>query len=1313
MFLLSGNHLKNFSYFRYMKSLTLTLFLIFLKVVSSQSERIWIHPNLGQWDERIQYSCNLSGGKMIFDKVGLVYDFYLNNRSHSHGVHSHAQSEHKEGNDGHVIFQRYLNRSGSIQFRASDSSEHYSNYFLGNDRSKWVKGLKDVGVLDADEIYPNISLNWKAGEELKSTWKIKKGGDLGLIEWVYEGASNIEISKNGSLKIGHSFGYFTESKPVAWLIKNGVRKDVNIQYRKVGNKIGFQLLEQLVDFDELIIDPTLVFSTFTGAGSDNWGFTATPAKDGGLVAGGIVFGVMYPLTPGAYQTNYRGGDANPNPGSNARIDLGLTYFDKTGKNLIFSTYLGGTGNETVHSVIMDKDGSVYGMGVTSSRDLPVSNAAFQKTHSGGISTEIDGIYFNQGIDIFIFNISGDGKQLNHLTYLGGNENDGVNITSLNYNYGDFFRGDLNLDNNGVFIGSTVRSQNFPFTSGALKGSTDALIASLKKDLSGINWAVPVGGTNFECGNGITLDGQNHIFLTGGTTSSDFGSTGYDTQYSGVSEGFIVRLNSLTGAVQQKTFIGESGLDQTYFVQVDAADNVYVLGISDNAKPASAGKYTNPNSGQFIYKLTNDLSSLIWNTCVGGGSGETELSPSAFLVSDCDEIFLAGWGGRVNADNSQNTRSSTENMPITFDAFQTTTNGSSFWIGVLAKDATILRYGTYMGGSSVSQSDAHVDGGTSRFDKSGGIYHAVCGACGGLKNGFTTTPGVWSTTNKSANCNLAAFKFALNKIDVKAQTLDTAICINEKIKFKNTSANGKTYLWNFGDGATSTEFEPVHTYKSSGTFTVKLVVKNDESCTAPDSIIISVKVKNQQVYALPTTKSVCTGDTVHFSAGGGNTYSWFPRVDLSSTTIPNPVATVNENRTYYCVINGDCGTDTLPVQVSVAGGSATVSPDVTICLGNSTQLSVSGVNNPTWTPTTFLDNPTSSTPVCTAQATTEYTVTGLTDKGCSVSGSVKVTVQFGAPVSELQDSLKYCPNTAGSVTVSGGDAYLWSPASFISSTTANTVVISSPTPRYYYVAVTNLCETVLDSVYVDLFDPQITVDAPTIVCPNDTASVYAFGAVQYFWTPSVNAVTPNFDHVIVKTPEPVRYYVRGIDKNNCEDTTSFFLQLYPTPTVRIDFERDIYGQYDTVVLTAVGTPNGGSYQWSPENYVDCSSCQSVTALAKETIFLTVNYTDESGCKAKTKAKLIFGSKLYVPNVFTPDNDQYNERFFAKGADINSFEMIIFDRWGEVVFTSKSMDESWDGTFNGVDCKEGVYTWKIIYSDFQNSKNELVGHVTLLR
>ena len=162
-------------------------------------------------------------------------------------------------------------------------------------------------------------------------------------------------------------------------------------------------------------------------------------------------------------------------------------------------------------------------------------------------------------------------------------------------------------------------------------------------------------------------------------------------------------------------------------------------------------YYTSNSNQFIAVFTNNLEKLLRSTVVGTGKGTPDISPTAFLVDVCNNIYISGWGSSTG-----NGPLSTLNMPITPNAFQNTTDGNDFYIMILNDNLDNLVYATYFGGS---QSAEHVDGGTSRFSKEGVIYQSVW--MGG-NNDFPIEPdpGAVSSTNNSNNCNNGVFKFDL-------------------------------------------------------------------------------------------------------------------------------------------------------------------------------------------------------------------------------------------------------------------------------------------------------------------------------------------------------------------------------------------------------------------------------------------------------------------------------------------------------------------------------------------------------------------------
>lgn len=194
------------------------------------------------------------------------------------------------------------------------------------------------------------------------------------------------------------------------------------------------------------------------------------------------------------------------------------------------------------------------------------------------------------------------------------------------------------------------------------------------------------------------------------------------------------------------------------------------------------------------------------------------------------------------------------MPVTPNAFQSTTTGFDFYLMVIEHDFQSLLYATYMGGPIAHE---HVDGGTSRFDKNGVVYQSVCGGCGGLSD-FPTTPGAYSASNNSSNCNNLLFKFDFQLIPTAIFNSSANIgCEDLQVNFINFSSQNDSYLWNFGNNQTSsTIFNPIITYTEPGVYNVFLYV-TDSVCLLTDTALTTITVLDSIVFNLYDTLSLCS------------------------------------------------------------------------------------------------------------------------------------------------------------------------------------------------------------------------------------------------------------------------------------------------------------------------------------------------------------------------------------------------------------------------------------------------------------------------
>lgn len=1286
----------------------LLLSLCLAPISIGQEGEPWFEPNRGQWDGRILYKVGLQKGEFFIEKDKFTYA--LNNLGDIH--HAAHTGKGFDTVKHHTVHSHFINSSWQGEVIESDSSSFYKNYILGRDKSKWQSKVKSVQSLRFIDYYPGIDLIMKIdSKKIKYSFEVAPGIDPSIIQIYYEGMEELVVDKD-QIEIKTRFGSIYEKDLKVWSISQARQIEVvNTEFSLLNDTVSYHFPDGYDPTSKLVIDPSLTFSTFTGSTADNWGFTAAPDDDANLYAGGIVFGTGYPISTGAFDNTFNGGY-----GFN-KIDMGISKFSSDGSSLLYSTYIGGNGNETPHSIVTNSQGELFILGATTSTNFPVAANAFQTTHNGGTLTQQIAIKFD-GSDIVLAKLSADGTTLNASTLLGGSKNDGLNVSALNYNYGDVFRGEVILDDNGdVLIASVTQSLDFPIVNGSntsLGGVQDAIVAKFNPDLTNLIWSTYLGGSSLDAGYSIQVSSTNDIYVSGGTNSNDFPATGgHKTNYQGgLSDGFIVKMDGTTSNVISGTYIGTAQYDQSFFVQIDQSDRIYSFGQTAGSMTVSPGVYSNPNSGQFIHQYSSDLSTLNWSTIVGGGNGVVEISPTAFLVSNCNEIYYTGWGGVVN-QTIQASGSTSNGFPTTANAHQSNTNGNNFYIGVLSEDAAGLNYGTFMGG--VSSSTNHVDGGTSRFDKQGRIYHAVCGACGGDPNGFTTTPGAYATNNASSNCNLAAWKFDLGAIVSAMSVPATFICEGDTTFFSNNSQNADIFFWDFGDGNTSTAFEPSHIYGAAGTYEVMFVVSASDGCFEPDTSYLTLEVGDFNGAVVNPSGEICPGEDYQLQASGGSVYDWSPTQFLDDPTLPNPTANIDTTTTFTVIISDSCGSDTLEVTLEVLSDSSNSIADIEICKGDTVSLWVSGGNEYNWTsslPGSIIGPNDIDSILISPDFDASYEVDIITAEGCTLVEQVEVIVFQSPPQPIVPDTVFVCEGEKAVISVSDAPTIVWSPNIDIDTIQGPHVVISTIENRWYYIDFTNPCGTVRDSVYINIVGTYPAAGNDTIVCPGDTVQLWASGGEEYEWKPPYSLSSPNSANTSAYPNNPTNYTVFITDKYGCKSSASVKVDHFPEPFLQVS--ADYYGfEGDEVQLNAQSNNPGGSYKWSPPNFLSCTDCKNPVASPPSSITYFVTYEDENGCRAKEEVEILFEGIIYVPNTFTPDGDGNNDVFYVVGGNIREFHLEIFDRWGEIIFESFDLNGVWNGSYGNKICKDGTYVWKITYEDIEGVKKEMVGHVNLLR
>lgn len=908
-------------------------FLFGCFVAIANPPKIKFVENKCQWPDAIQFSARIGGGSMNLNAGGFTYTFIDQERLdelHDRGHHSESEVTASDLQiPAHRVLVSFVGANKASVPNPINKLREYYNYFLGSDPSTWSSNVAAYEGVLYPGYYKGVDLKvYSQGSNIKYDFILAAGADPSQIKFKYTGADQIAL-ENGDLVVSASKFTFYEKKPIAYQIINGERHYVKCNYILVDHEVGFQFPESFDACYPLVIDPLLIFSTYSGSTADNWGSTATPGEHGTLYSAGVTnrdLGGMFPATVGAFQVNYGG-----------LYDVGILKYDSTGQHLLYASHLGGSGSESAHSLVINSQNELLVLGTTGSTNFPTTAGAIDNSFNGG-TAEVNVISYNSGSDLFIAKISANGSQLLSGTYLGGSSNDGMNpgTSSLVANYGDQLRGDIITDLEGnVYVSSVTQSPNFPVANSFgltyNGGLSDALILKVNSSLSQLIWGAFIGGAGSDASHTIKLDQAGDLFVGGGTASSNFATTAgaYQTVHAGTVDGWMAKLKSDGSGILASTLTGTSAFDQVYFLDLNTAGDVYVYGQTSGAFPVTAGVYKNANSGQFLQKFSNDLSTLVFSTVFGSGTPIPNISPTAFLVNDCNNIYMSGWGGPLNSALGF-WNSSTAGMPITFDAFQKTTSGSDFYFIVLTDDATELLYATYLGGNL---SKTHVDGGTSRFDKGGIVYHAVCSGCqafnpsGASSSDFPTTVNAWSRTNNSVNCNNAAFKFDLSSLKARIQTnsvkLDmpglNRICLPDPIVFQNLSTGGQLYEWDFGDGGQLVKQDTtfiMHAYKNPGTYRVKLLAIDIGTCVGRDSTFTTVMVSRPGGLAGPD-QVMCFDAGTRLIATGGVTYQWENWDKTFKSNEASPAINPTEDDGYVVTIGDAIGCtkkDTVNIKV---------------------------------------------------------------------------------------------------------------------------------------------------------------------------------------------------------------------------------------------------------------------------------------------------------------------------------------------------------------------------------------------------------------
>ena len=1215
-------------------------FLTCISLFSHNNSKFMFLENKGQLINSVISKCKLPGGELFVEKGKLIYAFY--NQADIAERHNGIQKTHIKAHSFSINFMNF--NKNTMPF-LSKKSQYFENFY---NNQNWIENVHLYEVLQMQNIYKNIDMYmYKNNGHLKYDFVVKSGANVKDIKMRYSGQENIRI-ENKKLVIYTSVNVITELKPYAYQVYKGDTIVVECEFGLKNNIVYFKLPNKYDKSIDLIIDPTLIFSTYSGSTSDNFGYTATYDESGYLYAGSTVFGVGYPTTLGAYEINY----SNNNGGT----DIGITKYDTSGTYRIYSTYLGGSMDELPHSMIVNGNNELFLYGTTGSNDFPTTSGSYDETFNGGYSFSPSGlgVSFPNGSDVFISRLSSNGGNLLASTYIGGTNNDGLNVSSkLRRNYADEVRGEIDIDNqNNIYLATCTYSADFPVTNSYQQqnnGGQEGCIVKMDNQLSSIIWSSYLGGRKDDAIYSLALDSDNNLFVTGGTNSDDFpvSANAYENTYldSIQADAFIAHVSSNGNSIINSTYFGSNKYDQSYFVELNKNEEVYIFGQTKSSGNSliNNASYFQLNGNQFVAIFSNKLDALIRSTIFGTGKGSPDISPTAFLVDVCHNIYMSGWGS-----NTGNGALSTLNMPITNNAFQSTTDGNDFYIMILDDNLDSLIYGTYFGGS---QSAEHVDGGTSRFDKKGVIYQSVCAGCGN-NNDFPIKPdpGAVSTTNNSNNCNNGVFKFDFDLPILISNFEVPLISCNNTISFLNTTnnINNTSFWWDFGDGYISTNLNPTHQYANAGFYNVKLIATNNNTCNITDTIV-------KQIYLLGNTSTylsdiiACKNETLQIGVSPSNmsgiNYSWLPTYGLSDYTVPNPIVNIDSSILYKLVISDGVCADTIYQKVNIDNISINLNQDTSFC---------------------------------------------------------KDPIMLIADTMGLISSIIWSSNNDFTDTISQGINYL-----------AENIGI-------YYVMSNNDQCSAIDSINVNNNDIQIDITGITAICVGDSVFIKAIDISEnnpissYNWESEYSLSFNDDSSSFIAFPDSSTYFsLLATNTLGCFIRDSIFVSVsnYPIYDSIWAVETSIYlGEF-----TNLNVSTDNNILWSNGDSTFISTVNPEVS----TMYYANIYNDHcviiDSIYITVKDVFCDISKLIIPNAFSPNEDNINDKYQILDLDgiITDFNLQIFNRYGEAVYCSNNVHEVWDGYYKGKLLSTQVFDYFIEIKCVGNKEFFQKGNITLIR
>jgi hypothetical protein len=625
--------------------------------------------NMGQWDDRVLFRASAGGAAMWFTKEGVTYQFARRipspasplpvgegwSQTGERAAPFNRFGYTRDSIEQLILTAKFLNANPNPEVVAEGQMEYKCNYFLGNDPTKWRSDVPNYEAITFRDIYPGIDLKYSGDCNDQAAYEFigAPGADIARIKVAYEGAETTSMDADGRTVVTTKWGDMMAAiKSPTNGVLSGTGSFLQLSEEPIGLEANSASREAPGPLSSL-----LAYSTYLGGGGDDYGIGIAVDGGGNAYVTGYTASAFFP-TLNPYQTDkggtdvfvtklsnsgdiliystYLGGEyndygngiavdgsgnayvtgytlsgrfptSNPYQTDQAGCDAFVTKLSSTGNSLIYSTYLGGEGEDQGHSIAIGGS-NAYVTGVTQSTGFPTFNP-FQTSFQGGYC------------DAFVTKLSSSGNNLIFSTYLGGEYDD--------YGFGITVDGSDN-----AYVTGDTWSLEFPTLNAyqsTFQGADefyggDAFVTKLSSSGSGLIYSTYLGGVGGDGGAGIAVDGNDNAYVTGMTTSSNFPTlNAYQGMFQGgYSDVFVTKISHNGNSLVYSTYLGGGrGWEEGSSVALNSSGNAYVTGATASSNfPIFKAYDASFNGGTwngdvFVTELSNSGNHLVYSTYLGG------------------------------------------------------------------------------------------------------------------------------------------------------------------------------------------------------------------------------------------------------------------------------------------------------------------------------------------------------------------------------------------------------------------------------------------------------------------------------------------------------------------------------------------------------------------------------------------------------------------------------------------------------------------------------------------------------------------------